>query len=77
MKIELKEICEQLTEALGLKKNLRVAACFKTPGSDELVGWIIVKENKKTGAIEPQGEKYKNLKELFEKYGQRENSTSE
>lgn len=77
MKIELKEICEQLTEALGLKKNLQVAACFKAPGSDELVGWIIVKKNHKTGEISPQCEKFENLKELFEKYGQRKNSTSE
>ena len=68
MKVELKEICNQITEALPLKKNHKVAACFENPGSDKLVGWIIVKENKKTGAIEPQGEKYKNLKELFDSY---------
>lgn len=66
MKVELKGICEQLTDALGLKKNHQVAACFKEPGSDELVGWIIVKKNPRTGAILPQGEKYSTLKELFE-----------
>ena len=66
MKVELKEICEQLTEALSLEKNQKVAACFENPESGKLVGWIIVKENKKTGAIEPQGEKYSTLKELFE-----------
>ena len=68
MKVELKEICEQITEALPLKKNHKVAACFENPENGKLVGWIIVKENKKTGAIEPQGEKYQNLKELFNAY---------
>ena len=65
MKVELKEICEQITEALPLNKNQKVAACFENPEKGKLVGWIIVKEDKKTGKIEPQGEKYANLKELF------------
>ena len=68
MKIELKEICEQITEALQLKKNHKVAACFKEPGSEELVGWIIVKHDKKTGTITPIGERYENLKSLFNAY---------
>jgi len=68
MKVELKEICEQITEALPLKKNHKVAACFENPENGKLVGWIIVKENKKTGAIEPQGERYQNLKDLFDAY---------
>lgn len=68
MKVELKGICEQLTEALPLKKNQKVAACFKEAGSEELVGWVIVKENKKTGAIEPASDKYPNLKALFDAY---------
>ena len=76
MKIELKEITEQLTSALGLKSGLQVAACFKEPGSDELVGWIVVKKGK-NGNIMPQGEKVDNLKELFEKYGQRKDNTAE
>ena len=65
MKVELKEICEQITEALPLGKGCKVAACFENPETGKLIGWIIVKEDKKTGAIEPQGEKYQNLKELF------------
>lgn len=76
MKIELKEITEQLTSALGLKKNLQVAACFKEPGSEELVGWIIVKKEK-NGNILPHGEKVDNLKDLFEKYGQCKDNTAE
>lgn len=68
MKVELKEICEQITEALPLKKDHKVAACFENPESGKLVGWIIVKEDKKTGNILPQGERYPNLKELFNAY---------
>ena len=76
MKIELKEIVEQLSDALGLENGLKVAACFKEPGSEELVGWIIVKINK-DGNVLPQGEKVDSLKDLFEKYGQREDNTAE
>ena len=76
MKVELKEITEQLTSALGLKSGLKVAACFKEPGSEELVGWIIVKA-KKDGTIVPQGEKFDDLKTLFEAYGQRKDNTAE
>lgn len=67
MKVELKNICEQLTEAINLKKNHQVAACFKEPGSDELVGWIIVKKDK-NGTITPISEKYENLKSLLNNY---------
>ena len=73
MKIELKTVCEQLTSALGLKKNYKVAACFKEPGSEELVGWIVVEQKPKTGEVIPQGEKFENLKDLFNFYKKEQN----
>ena len=65
MKIELKIICDQLTEMLSLGKNSQVAACFKSPESEELVGWTIISKDAKTGDITTTGKKYKNLKELM------------
>lgn len=67
MKVELKEICSQLTEAIELDKNHKVAACFENPESEKLVGWIIVKVDK-DGKTTPEGEKYDSIKNLINAY---------
>ena len=65
MKVELKEITEQLTSALPLDENYRVAALFE---DDKIIGWQIVKYDPETGNIEPTGDSYNNIKELFEAF---------
>ena len=67
MKVELKDICEQLTEAVGLKKNHQVAACFSniTQKDDaKIIGWTVVKR-KKDGTLEAVEDKYDTLKDLI------------
>ncbi len=67
MKVELKEITEQLTSALPLDENYRVAALFEDE-DDKIIGWQIVKYDPETGNIEPTGYSYNNIKELFEAF---------
>ena len=67
MKIELKLICEQLKEALGLKENRKVAALIDKNSDDEtFVGWMIVQVND-DGLLTPELEsKCNTVKELFD-----------
>ena len=68
MKIELKEIVDQLTEAIGLKPGYKVSALIDTDNNDKLCGWMIVQKSE-DGTITPvDGKKFNNLKELIEAY---------
>ena len=68
MKVELKEIVDQLTEAIELKPGYKVSALIDTDNNDKLCGWIIVQESE-DGTIAPvDGTKFNNLKELLEAY---------
>ena len=61
MKVELKEIVDQLTEAIELKPGYKVSALIDTDNNDNLCGWMIVQESE-------DGTKFNNLKELLEAY---------
>lgn len=67
MKIELKLICEQLKEALGLKENRKVAALIDKNSDDEtFVGWMIVQVND-DGSLTPElNSKCNTVKELLD-----------
>ena len=68
MKVELKEIVDQLTEAIELKPGYKVSALIDTDNSDKLCGWMIVQESE-DGTITPVDRtKFNNLKELLEAY---------
>jgi len=68
MKVELKEIVDQLTEAIELKPGYKVSALIDTDNNDKLCGWMIVQESE-DGTIAPvDGTKFNNLKELLEAY---------
>ena len=68
MKIELKDIVDQLTEAIELKPGYKVSALIDTDNNDKLCGWMIVRESE-DGTIKPvDGTKFNNLKELLEAY---------
>jgi hypothetical protein len=68
MKVELKEIVDQLTEAIELKPGYKVSALIDTDNNDKLCGWMIVQESE-DGTITPvDGTKFNNLKELLEAY---------
>jgi len=68
MKVELKPIIDQLTEACGLSDGYKVSAMIDENKDDQLIGWIIVKVLD-DGTLLPQSNlKFKNIKELIEKY---------
>ena len=62
MKVELKEIINQLSEAIQLKDGTKVSAVID---GNSIVGWTIVTVFD-DGTIKPINDKvYKNLKELL------------
>lgn len=62
MKVELKEIIDQLTEAVNIKKGQKVSALID---GGKIVGWMVVNVNK-DGTIKPiDNTVYKNIRELF------------
>ena len=73
MKIELKQIIEQLNEAICLEPNFTVAAMFNedAPIDDsEIIGWTIA-EKYEDGTVVPFADfdGFKTIKELIEAYG--------
>lgn len=64
MKIELKEVVDQLTKALGLREGYKVAANIDDDG--HIIGWSIVKVDE-DGNLYPQWST-PNLKELLQHY---------
>ena len=65
MKIELKQIVNELTEAIGLPNSQKVSALVN---ADKIVGWTIVNVHK-DGTIVPISDKrFNSIKELFEEY---------
>jgi len=68
MKIELKPIVDQLTEAIGLMEGYKVSAMIDDDHDDKLVGWMIVKVLE-DGTILPQStDRFSSIKELIEAY---------
>ena len=65
MKVELKQIIDELTDAINLPKGQKVSAIIDT---DKIVGWTIV-EVPEDGSIKPiSDKKFNNLKELILEY---------
>lgn len=66
MKVELKEIVDQLTDALSFDDNIKVSALIDSD-TGRIVGWTRVKVGE-DGTIEmvDKDEKYDTLKQLFQ-----------
>ena len=65
MKVELKQIIDELTDAINLPKGQKVAALID---SDKIVYWTIVDAHE-DGSIKPiSDKKFNNLKELISEY---------
>ena len=65
MKVELKQIIDELTDAINLPKGQKVSAIIDT---DKIVGWTIV-EVHDDGSIKPiSDKKFNNLKGLISEY---------
>lgn len=67
MKIELKEIINQLSEGINLDEGFKVSALIDENNNHEIVGWTVVKVSE-DGTIEPIDKLYNNLKELIDTY---------
>lgn len=66
MKVELKQIIDQLTETCDLKKGWKVSALIDD--NENIIGWTIVKVYN-DGRIEPlKNIRFNNIKELIEAY---------
>ena len=68
MKVELKEIVDQLTEAIELKPGYKVSALIDTDNNDKLCGWMIVQKSEDGSVTPVDGKKFNNLKELLRAY---------
>lgn len=68
MKIELKDIVDQLTEAIELKPGYKVSALIDTNNNDKLCGWMIVQKSEDGSVTPVDGTKFNNLKELLKAY---------
>lgn len=66
MFIEVKDICNELSEAINLPKTKKVSAMINEV-TGKLYGWCIV-ELKEDGTITPTGENFIDIKDLLQKY---------
>ena len=67
MKVELKEIIEQLSEAINLAEVYKVSALIDDEQDNKIVGWTVVKVFD-DGTIKPVNKNFDNLKELIKTY---------
>ena len=67
MKVELKEIIEQLSEAINLTEGYKVSALIDDEHDNKIVGWTVVKVFD-DGTIKPVNKNFDNLKELIKTY---------
>jgi hypothetical protein len=68
MKVELKQIIDQLSETCNLDKGYKVSALIDDENDNKIVGWTIVKVYD-DGKIKPLNDvKFKSIKELIETY---------
>ena len=73
MKLDLKIVCDQLTEAIGIKDNRKVSAVINEEYDNEFLGWCLVRQEE-NGQIIPQlGTRVATIKELFENFYEKEN----
>ena len=73
MKIELKFVCDQLTELLNLSGNRKVSAAIDEEYDNEFLGWCLVREAE-DGTIIPQlGTRVSTIKELYDNFNENNN----
>ena len=68
MKVELKEIINQLTEAINLQDGFKVSALVDD-NTNQIVGWTIVEvADDGTISVVDESMKFNTIKELFDNY---------
>lgn len=73
MKIELKLVCNQLTELLNLSGTRKVSAVIDEEYDNEFLGWCLVRVAE-DGTIVPQlGTRVSTIKELYDEFHENNN----
>ncbi len=67
MKIELKDIINQLSQGIDLDEGFKVSVVIDENNNNKIAGWTVVKVSE-DGTIEPIDKIYNNLKELIDAY---------
>ena len=68
MRVELKEIINQLTEAINLQDGFKVSALIDD-NTNQIVGWTIVEvTDDGTISVVDESMKFNSIKELFDNY---------
>lgn len=68
MRVELKEIINQLTEAINLQDGFKVSALVDD-NTNQIVGWTIVEvTDDGTISVVDESMKFNSIKELFDNY---------
>lgn len=68
MKVELKQIIDQVTEALDLPDYLRVCALIDETEINKIVGWNVAEINEDGDIRLIFDKSFENLKEMFKFY---------
>jgi len=66
--IDVKFVCDQLTELLNLSNHRKVSAVIDEEYDNEFLGWCLVREAE-DGTLVPQlGTRVKTIKELYDDF---------
>ena len=67
-KIDLKFVCDQLTELLNLSGNRKVSAVIDKEFDDEFLGWCLIREGEDGKDIPQLGTRVPTIKELYDEF---------
>lgn len=73
MKIELKFVCNQLTELLNLSGNRKVSAVIDEEFDNEFLGWCLVRQEEDGTTIPQLGTRVSTIKELYDNFYENNN----
>ena len=67
-KIDLKFVCDQLTELLNLSGSRKVSAVIDKEFDNEFLGWCLIREDKDGKSIPQLGTRVSTIKELYDNF---------
>ncbi len=71
--IDLKLVCDQLTELLNLSGSRKVSAVINEEFDNEFLGWCLIREDKDGKAIPQLGTRVPTIKELYDEFYENNN----
>jgi len=67
-KIDLKFVCDQLTELLNLSGSRKVSAVIDNEFDNEFLGWCLIREDNDGKSIPQLGTRVSTIKELYDNF---------